>query len=183
MLAGHTLPYRGMTDLSFPGYRSFGAPPDDPYRLKWDAVRPSLDGPLPVLNLSSPEDVDLVVNTAVKYLKEPSGVDVWQEPAVTWDLKRGDCEDYAILKYAILRKAAIPVRVVIGEIKSISGNEPHAWCAAYLDGAWRALDQKFPEIIKVSDYINWLPLAAMHDDTVLLFTPAKTFTINQEIGS
>ena len=174
-----------MIDLTFPGYRSFEAAPDDPYRVKWDAVRGTFSDPLESLNLTSVEDVNLVINTAVKYTAELRGEDVWQPPSVTWTLKRGDCEDYAILKYAMLMKAGIPARVVIGEIKSLSvpdGRDPHAWCAAYLDVTWRALDNKFDHLIKVSEYINWLPLSSKHDASVMLYAPGQTFSINERLG-
>jgi hypothetical protein len=72
--------------------------------------------------------------------------------------------------------SAASLRIVIGEIKSIAGNQPHAWCAAYLDGAWRTLDNKFDQIIGVADYVNWLPLAAMHDASVVRF--GREFTLN-----
>jgi len=174
-----------MIDLTFPGYRSFEAAPDDPCRAKWDAVRVTFSDPLDSLNLRSVEDVNLVINTAVKYSAELRGEDIWQPPSVTWTLKRGDCEDFAILKYAMLMKAGIPARVVIGEIKSLAsedGRIPHAWCAVYLDGAWRALDNKFDHLIKVSEYINWIPLAAMHDASVVLYAQGQTFSINERLG-
>jgi len=94
----------------------------------------------------------------------------------------GDCEDYAILKYATLLQAglsAASLRIVIGEIISIAGNQPHAWCAARIEGTWHALDNKFPQIIAIADYLNWLPLAAMHDASVVRF--GREFTINDRI--
>ena len=102
--------------------------------------------------------------------------------AQTLAISRGDCEDYAILKYATLLRTGLPsasLRIVIGEIISIAGNQPHAWSAAYLDGTWRTLDNKFDRIIGVADYVNWLPLAAMHDASVVRF--GREFTINDRI--
>jgi predicted transglutaminase-like cysteine proteinase len=122
------------------------------------------------------------INQGIIYTPEPDRGDAWQTPAQTLAMSHGDCEDYAILKYATLLRAGLSVaslRIVIGEIKSIVGNQPHAWCAAYLDGAWRALDNKFDQIIGVADYVNWLPLAAMHDASVVRFGPE--FTINDRI--
>ncbi len=122
------------------------------------------------------------INQRIVYTPEPDRDDAWQTPAQTLTTSHGDCEDYAILKYATLLRAGLSVaslRIVIGEIKSIAGNQPHAWCAAYLDGAWRTLDNKFDQIIGVADYVNWLPLAAMHDASVVRF--GREFTINDMI--
>jgi predicted transglutaminase-like cysteine proteinase len=119
------------------------------------------------------------INQRIIYTPEPDRGDAWQTPAQTLAMSHGDCEDYAILKYATLLRAglsAASLRIVIGEIKSIAGNQPHAWCAAYLDGAWRTLDNKFDQIIGVADYVNWLPLAAMHDASVVRF--GREFTLN-----
>jgi len=174
-----------MTDLTFPGYRSFEAGPDDQYRAKWQAVRAtfgtaSLQLTVEPLNFPAIVNLNGNINGLVRYTPEASGQDQWQSPSDTISLRTGDCEDYAILKYATLLKSGLAedsLRIVIGEIKSIAGNQPHAWCAAYLDGAWRAMDQKFDQLIKVADYINWLPLAAMHGETVVLYAPGETFTI------
>jgi hypothetical protein len=46
-------------------------------------------------------------------------------------------------------------------------------------GAWHALDNKFPQIIAIADYLNWLPLAAMNDASVVRF--GREFTINDRI--
>jgi transglutaminase-like putative cysteine protease len=178
----------GEIDLAFAGFRSLQAGPDDPIRLKWDAVRTSLDIPesaLPTVlagvgvGLEKITDRNALINFLIVYTPEPDGADVWQTPSQTLLLHRGDCEDFAILKYALLRKWGLPARIVVGEIKSISGNLPHAWCATYLDGHWLALDNKFDQLIKVGDYINWLPIAAMHDAGVVRF--GREFSINEMI--
>jgi len=154
-----------MTDLSFPGYRSFAAGPDNPFRVKWNAVWAALDVPdsfeLPALTLPAIGAFNESINDKIVYTPEPGGVDDWQEPARTLALGCGDCEEYAILKYATLLKSGLAeecLRLVVGEIKSTMKTNPaHAWCAAYLDGTWRALDNKFERIIEASAYLNWIP--------------------------
>jgi predicted transglutaminase-like cysteine proteinase len=168
---------RTMTDLAFAGYRAFAAGPDDPLRAKWNGVQASLANLPADLSWHEVSELNSLVNRAIHYLAEPSGVDIWQTPAMTWAQKTGDCEDFALLKYAALAKAGVVVRLVVGEIKSISGNHPHAWCAAHLANEWHTLDSMFDQIMPVSEYINWLPLAAMHDDVVVRF--GREFTINE----
>jgi len=169
-----------MSDLSFAGYRSIVAGPDDPLRLKWNVVRIMLDAPsIPIAPIP---EFNKSINSKVKYEAEPAGADVWQTPMQTWTNGSGDCEDFAILKYALLVKAGVPVRVVVGEIKKLGmgdldGNRPHAWCAACLANEWYALDCMFDQIIPIGEYINWLPIAAMHDDGVVLF--GRQFTMNE----
>ena len=160
-------------DLHFAGYSSHEAPPNDPLRTKWNAVRPSLySAPMP----SMPFDIAIEnqrINSDIKYTPELQGDDEWQTPAQTWESRKGDCEDYAIVKYAALLKSGMPedhLRLVVGEIKSAMRNNPaHAWCAAYLNGNWCALDNKFVKIIRVKDYINWIPVAAMHGSSVVRY--------------
>ncbi len=174
-----------MTELAFAGYRSYAAGGDDPLRRKWDGVRGSLliDGAIAwQFAQNAPEKLNLGINRLIKYQAEPPGVDVWQKPADTLLLGHGDCEDFAILKYALLAMSNVPVRLVVGEIKKLGngdldGNRPHAWCAAYLANEWHVLDQMFDRLIPVSEYINWLPLAACHDADVVRF--GREFTINE----
>ena len=163
-------------ELMFKGYRSFEAQPDDPLRLKWDAVRRSLA--VPSITYKSISALNEDVNHRIFYLAELTGADVWQTPEQTWSLGNGDCEDFAILKYALLQPDTL-ARIVVGEIKSIAGNKPHAWCAFFDHGDWYALDSMFDQIIKVTDYINWLPMAAMWDEHVVRFGPE--FTIADQL--
>src|SRR5258705_3244517 len=172
--------------LVFAGYRSFDAGAGDPFRTKWNAVRASFELPagaeVPALTVAAIGAFNTEINQRIIYTPEPDSGDAWQTPAQTLAISYGDCEDYAILKYATLLRAglaAASLRIVIGEIISIAGNKPHALCAAYLDRAWHALDNKFDRIIGVADYVNWLPLAAMHDANVVRFGPE--FTINDRI--
>ena len=172
--------------LVFAGYRSFDAGADDPFRTKWNAVWPLLELPagakIPALTMPAISSFNTDINQRIIYTPEADGGDAWQAPAQTLASSKGDCEDYAILKYATLFRAglsAASLRIVIGEIISIAGNKPHAWCAAYLDGTWRTLDNKFDQIIGVADYVNWLPLAAMHEANVVRF--GREFTINDRI--
>ena len=52
--------------------------------------------------------MNLRINQEIRYQEEPPGADVWQTPEETWAIKSGDCEDYAILKYALLMEKVDP---------------------------------------------------------------------------
>ena len=67
--------------------------------------------------------------------------DHWSDPFETLLSNRGDCEDYAILKYAALLEAGIPkddVKIII--LKNLFPNETHAAVATRVDGQWLILD-------------------------------------------
>ncbi len=174
-----------MTDLAFLGYRFFDAAPDDPLRLKWNEMR----GRLEVLTLATPEptliavaDFNAKINRMIAFDRtEAESLDAWQSPSQTLQRERGDCKDFALVKYAVLTKAGIPVRIVLGEIKTVmKANPKHAWCAAFIEGAWRALDNMFDQIIKIEEYSNWIPTAALHDDAVVEF--GSVFSIAEQLA-
>jgi transglutaminase-like putative cysteine protease len=174
-------------ELVFAGFRTLAAAADDPLLAKWRAVRPQLDcGPLRDAALVPGADLgewNLHVNRVVGYLAEAPGADVWQTPAVTLARLAGDCEDIAILKYALLAAAGVPepsLRIVVGRIISIAGNQDHAWLALFRDGAWHALDCKFDPVKRVTEYLNWLPVAAVHADTGVIY--GREFSIDEILG-
>src|SRR5207249_10712391 len=103
------------------------------FRTKWNVVRPLLELPagaeVPQLTVAAIGALNAKINQRIIYTPEPDGGDAWQTPTQTLAISRGDCEDYAILKYATLLRAGLPsasLRIVNGEIISIAGNQPHA---------------------------------------------------------
>jgi len=114
---------------------------------------------------------------------ETEDLSAWQSPKQTLMQAQGDCKDYALLKYAALLKSGVSARVVIGEIKTVMKDNPqHAWCAAYIEGFWRALDNMFDQIIRVDEYSNWLPLAALGETSMVRFVAAQEFTIDDVLN-
>lgn len=67
---------------------------------KWDAVKAERIADPTVGQPDPPRSVNAWVNRHVAYAADPR--DRWQGPAETLRLGTGDCEDYAILKRAIL---------------------------------------------------------------------------------
>ena len=63
--------------------------------------------------------------------------DHWSSPFETLQTHRGDCEDYAIVKYVALRQAGLPtadVKIVI--LRNQFPNEYHAVAATRVNGEW-----------------------------------------------
>lgn len=84
--------------LTIPGWKPVLVNFIDP---RWEAVKdhtvPPIDGLVP-----SPQAVNEWVNGHVRYVKDPDGGDHWQPPEETLQLMQGDCEDFAILKRALM---------------------------------------------------------------------------------
>jgi predicted transglutaminase-like cysteine proteinase len=155
--------------ISFANYREVPLQPDDSTAVKWRGIDVSCGWEQFQLTVQNVDAMNRRVNSTIKYSGESAGEDHWQSPRETLQLKTGDCEDFAILKFAILANSGIPdddLRVVVGEIKKLAGNIQHAWCAARVDGRWLALDILFDFLTPIEDYSNWQPLYAMNQRTV-----------------
>ena len=85
-------------------------------------------------------------------------IDVWSSPLVTFAHGAGDCEDYAIAKYAALRLAGVAsddLRIVV--MHDTLRGEDHAVAAARLDGHWLTLDNNRMAMIEDADLRNYRP--------------------------
>ena len=106
-------------------------------------------------------EINRAINLAIRPMSDLAqyGVlDFWSSPLVTFASGAGDCEDYAIAKFAALRLAGIPsedLRLVIMR-DTISG-EAHAVAAARLDGHWLMLDNRRMAMIEDAYVRNYQP--------------------------
>lgn len=90
--------------------------------------------------------------------------DVWSSPLATLTARAGDCEDYAIAKYAALRAAGIgasDVRLVI--LRDAAGREDHAVTAVRIEGRWRILDNRGFVMAEDRDLRRWRPLFVLSE--------------------
>lgn len=76
-------------------------------------------------------------------LKIEAVIDEFQPPAETIKLRKGDCEDLAILFVSAARHLGFPARVVIGTLKP-EARSPHGalhvWTEIFLEGKWQTVD-------------------------------------------
>ena len=75
--------------------------------------------------------------------------DHWSAPFETLNSNRGDCEDYAIVKYLALRAAGISqddVKIII--LRNVFPEDDHAAVAARVDGEWLILDNRILSVTK-----------------------------------
>lgn len=160
-----------MMGIFFPDYVEVIAPAGDPERAKWDAVKNEVAG---VTSSMLIETVNIEVNNRIRYLSDP-GDDHWQSPAETCETLTGDCEDYAILKRAILIKSGVPkerLAVVLCRIVSPVFVE-HAFLVLEMDGGRRVvLDNRFYELLDPKDYVGMTPLKLLTANEVYLYLRA-----------
>lgn len=84
--------------------------------------------------------------------------DRWSAPLETLRTGRGDCEDYAIVKYLALLEAGISaddVKIVI--VKNVFPNEDHAMVAVRADHQWLILDNRTLSLVRDTDLTRALP--------------------------
>jgi predicted transglutaminase-like cysteine proteinase len=107
--------------------------------------------------------------------------DHWSDPFETLLSNRGDCEDYAILKYAALLEAGIPkddVKIVI--LKNFFPNEKHAAVATRVDGQWLILDNRTLTLVRDTDVTRAIPEFVLDHEGVKRFNWASR---NRRVGS
>jgi predicted transglutaminase-like cysteine proteinase len=138
----------------FPGYRTFPLQAGDADLAKWRAV---LEAGLAFADVDRFATDDLAhmnaaINRTIRYT--PDAVDNWQTPRRTWEFKMGDCEDFAILKYAILRYRGreADLALVLGHLTT-----PIVEGHALLVCGGNVLDMKFDRVIRTTDYLNFQP--------------------------
>jgi predicted transglutaminase-like cysteine proteinase len=91
--------------------------------------------------------------------------DRWSPPLETFTTGRGDCEDYAIAKYAALRAAGIApedVRLVV--VRNDDADENHAVVAVRLDSSWVILDNRWLTLVPDGELRHATPLFVLDDD-------------------
>jgi len=122
------------------------------------------------------EEANRSVNGSVQYMSDfaQHGVpDLWSATLATFSSGRGDCEDYAIAKYAILRAAGVPaddLRIML--VRDMSARDAHAVLAAQVNGKWLILDNRRSEISEDREIGYFVPLFALDQRGVSLLAQA-----------
>lgn len=96
--------------------------------------------------------------------------DRWSAPLETLQSSRGDCEDYAIVKYAALLGAGISesdVKIVL--FKNLLPREDHAALAVHVDGQWLILDNRTLTLVCDTDVTRAIPEYVLDQNGVSRF--------------
>jgi predicted transglutaminase-like cysteine proteinase len=119
------------------------------------------------------EEANQGINAAIRYVSDFAQfgeLDRWSAPLASFASAKGDCEDYAIAKYAALREAGFPedeLRILL--VRDHSVGQDHAVLAGRLDGHWLILDNRWSELREDSANLNFTPLFAIDHGGVHLF--------------
>ena len=117
--------------------------------------------------------INRAVNLAIAPMSDQAqwGVpDRWSAPLETLQSSRGDCEDYAIVKYAALLGAGISesdLKIVI--FKNLLPREDHAALAAHVDGQWFILDNRTLTLVSDTDVTRAIPEYVLDQNGVSRF--------------
>jgi predicted transglutaminase-like cysteine proteinase len=120
-------------------------------------------------------EINRAVNLAIRAMSDEAlhgETDFWASPLATFGRGAGDCEDYAIAKFAALRLAGIAaddLRILI--MRDGRGGD-HAVAAARLDGRWLALDNRRMAMVEDADIRNYRPTFVMDRDGIRRYAPA-----------
>ena len=110
-------------------------------------------------------EINRAVNLAIVPMSDMAQfgeADVWSAPLVTLASGRGDCEDYAILKYAALLAVGMPaddLRLLV--VRENRSKRAHAVLAARHEGDWLSLDNKRFTLVSLRDAVEYDVIAAL----------------------
>ena len=118
------------------------------------------------------EAVNSYVNARVRFVDDrvQYGVsDRWQAASDTLARGRGDCEDFALAKRAMLRAAGIPDKdLYLVVLKDLTRRADHAVLVVRAQGRFLVLDNGTDRIVDSSDVADYKP--------ILTFTAGRTYT-------
>jgi predicted transglutaminase-like cysteine proteinase len=117
--------------------------------------------------------VDLAI-TATSDERQWGVADHWSPPFETLQTRRGDCEDYAIVKYVALLQAGLShddVKIVI--LRNLLPKEDHAAVAARVDGQWLILDNLRLALVRDTKMVGSIPKFVLDEDGARRFVPSN----------
>jgi predicted transglutaminase-like cysteine proteinase len=118
-------------------------------------------------------EINRAINLAIRPMSDLAQwgeVDVWSSPLVTLTRGAGDCEDYAIAKFAALRLAGVApedLRIVV--MRDTIRGEAHAVAMARLDGHWLTLDNRHMAMVEDTYVRNYRPLFVIDQTGVMQY--------------
>lgn len=105
---------------------------------------------------------NVLINNRLEYIEDPQGPnnkDQWQTFQQTLRRGRGDCEDFAIAKYAMLRRLGISqADMYLSVLKDRSRERYHAVLIVRVDGTYHVLDIYDDTVWSDGMYGNYQPL-------------------------
>ena len=112
-------------------------------------------------------EINRAVNLAIAATSDKiqyGAEDRWASPLATFTSGRGDCEDYALAKYAALRALGFDdsdLRLLI--VRLPQSQTDHAVLSVRHEGRWLVLDNRRFAMLDIA-YLNAVPLFALGED-------------------
>ncbi len=132
--------------------------------------------------------INTTINALIDYEPDRNqwGVaDKWSAPFIhkkgAFETGYGDCEDYALAKYVVLRQAGVrseDVRMVLVHDNAVRTD--HAVLAVRYDKLWLILDNRWDKLVEDKELIQFKPLAIVDANGVTLL--AKQFTLSGKVA-
>ena len=122
--------------------------------------------------------INRAINLAIKPMSDLAQwgvIDRWSTPLETFTTRRGDCEDYAIVKYVALKQAGIDdqdLRLII--VRDLVVSENHAVVAVRWGGKWFILDNRWLALVEDNKMHRFRPLFVLNNDTVRQYITTVT---------
>ncbi len=119
------------------------------------------------------EVANRLMNGAIRYVSDTQQhgtPDRWSAPLAALAAEQGDCEDFAIAKYAALREAGVreeDMRLVL--VRDTRIKIDHAVLAVRHDGEWLVLDNRRAFVTDTMELDHYMPLFALDREGVKLF--------------
>jgi predicted transglutaminase-like cysteine proteinase len=119
------------------------------------------------------ETANRLINGAIRYVSDQQqhGLsDRWDAPLSALAAGRGDCEEYAIAKYIMLRESGVAeadLRLVL--VRDTSIRVDHAVLAARFEDRWLVLDNRRGQVAETDELRHYMPLYALDKEGVKLF--------------
>ena len=104
--------------------------------------------------------------------------DYWATPFEFLQKGGGDCEDYAIAKYMVLRDIGVPVdnmRIVV--LKDLDLHVDHAVLAVYIDGRPFILDNRYSDVLPANSLHGYEPVYSINERGWWLHLPSPNPTV------
>jgi hypothetical protein len=95
-------------------------------------------------------------------------------PFETLQTHRGDCEDYAIVKYVAPLQAGLShddVKIVV--LRNLQPNEDHADVAARVDGQWLILDNRRLALVRDTEMVGPIPKFVLDEEGTRRSVPSN----------
>jgi len=130
------------------------------------------------------EQINRDVNSAVRYVgdyQQHGVADLWSSPLETLAAGAGDCEDYALAKYAMLSATGVPdsdLKLIL--VRDMAVRQDHAVLGVRIDGRWMVLDNRYARLTETRDLTHFMPLFAIDHTGVSLFAAPYAARLHHE---